>query len=83
MLSATATTNQFIASASQKGCWSRGKQRRKINGGKCIVISISIMDSVSSLSHREKEKEMIERDNKIDVSVINILQLFCNEAHSN
>lgn len=57
LLSATATANQFIVSASQNGCWTSNKEQCKINEGKRIVISISITESVSSLSWREGERQ--------------------------
>lgn len=55
LLSTTAATNQLIVSASQNGCWSSNKQQCKINEGKRIVISISITDSVRSLTWGERE----------------------------
>lgn len=50
LLPTTAPTNQFIVSAFPNGCWNSHKQQCKINEGKCIEISISITDSVRSVS---------------------------------
>lgn len=67
----------------KNGCWSSNKQQCKINEGKRVVISISIKDSVSSLTWGAGERDRRERRRrKIDAFVImSILKLLFNEVH--